>query len=161
MTKHHNLIIMRHVIVRQSNRRRANYSINKPVFTVRQRTLINPNMIPSEDRHTVTVWYRFPPVMSWGASHLSVPTCLAVMFMNLVDYNVGHVLDRHARPPAMCTVAQRPSMVLKEFMMSSSLRWMVMSRWKMIQSGSSCYTVCINVPGLGVSVSSFPESVTT
>ena len=40
-------------------------------------------------------------------------------------------------PPAICTEAPRPSRVLKEFIMSSSFSWIVMSRLNMIQRGSS------------------------
>lgn len=63
-------------------------------------------------------------------------------------------------PPAMCTFAPRPSMVLNEFMISSSFSLITMSCLKMIHSGSSWITACLRVPGLGFTGLS-PESVTT
>ena len=64
-------------------------------------------------------------------------------------------------PPAMWTLAPRPSMVLNEFMISSSFNRITISRAKMIQRGSSWITAYRRVPGFGLTGSSSPESVTT
>lgn len=64
-------------------------------------------------------------------------------------------------PPAMCTLAPRPSMVLNEFMINSSFNVITMSRAKMIHMGSSWITAYLRVPGFGFTGSSSPESVTT
>ncbi|GAV59802.1 hypothetical protein CFOL_v3_03333 [Cephalotus follicularis] len=64
-------------------------------------------------------------------------------------------------PPAMWTLAPLPSIVLNEFMMSSSFNIMTMSRSKMIHNGSSWITPYLRVPGLGFTGSSSLESVTT
>lgn len=98
MTKQHDLIMMCHVIVRQSYSRRAHDSINESVFTIRERAMVNPNMTPSKDRDTITVRYSPPPKVPWRASYHSVPTLLTIMDMNPMDDNVGHVLDRDTRP---------------------------------------------------------------
>uniref|UniRef100_A0A2P2JLE0 Putative pectate lyase 5 n=1 Tax=Rhizophora mucronata TaxID=61149 RepID=A0A2P2JLE0_RHIMU len=64
-------------------------------------------------------------------------------------------------PSAMCTLAPLPSIVLNEFIMSSSLSLITMSRANMIHRGSSWITAYLRVPGFGVTGSSSPSSVTT
>ncbi|CAA6662587.1 unnamed protein product [Spirodela intermedia] len=64
-------------------------------------------------------------------------------------------------PPVMCTLAPRPSMVLKLFMISSCFRVIFMLLEKTIHRGSSWMTAWRRVPGLGSAGLPSEESVTT
>ncbi|KAF7838224.1 hypothetical protein G2W53_006706 [Senna tora] len=98
MTQQHNLIMVRHIVIRNSNRRGPMNRIDQPIITIRQRAMIHPHVAPSEDRHTVTVRYRPPPVVPCGVPHHSVAPLLAVVYVYAVYYYVRHVLYRDAGP---------------------------------------------------------------
>lgn len=61
--------------------------------------MIHPHVASTEDRNSVTVRYSPPPIMARRVPHISIPALLAVMYVQAMDNNVGHVLYSNAWPP--------------------------------------------------------------
>lgn len=70
--------------------------INEPIFAVGQGAMVHPDVAPAEDRDAIAVRYGPPPVVLWGVAHHSVSAFLAVVYVDAVDDDVGHVLDGDA-----------------------------------------------------------------
>lgn len=92
----HHFVMMRHVIVRNRDRCRPVNGVDQPIVTVRQRAVIHPDMASAEDRDAVAVRQRSEPEMPRGISHVCVPSLLAVVNVQSMNYDVRHVLNRNA-----------------------------------------------------------------
>jgi len=55
VSQKHNLVMMGHVIVGDGDGRGSMNGINETITTIRQRAMINPNMLRIKDGHTITV----------------------------------------------------------------------------------------------------------
>lgn len=97
MPHKHDLVMMSQVIIRNGNRGRPVYGVDQPVVTIRQRAMVDPNMAPAEDRHTITVRYSPPPIVRGGGPHISVSPLLTVVYIDPVNNNIRHVLYSDAR----------------------------------------------------------------
>lgn len=71
--------------------------VDQTVRAVRQRAVVNPHVRAAENRDGVTIRRRPPPVMRRRVSHVSIASLLAVVDVDAVDDDVGHVLDGDAR----------------------------------------------------------------
>lgn len=60
--------------------------------------MVHPHVAPTEDGHAVTVGYSPPPVVLWGGPHHSIPSLLAIVYVQTMNDNVGHKLDGDAWP---------------------------------------------------------------
>ena len=98
VAQQHDLVMMGHVIVRNGDGRGSMNGINQPIIAIRQRAMIHPNVAASKYRHPITVRYSPPTVMARGVPHISIPSSLAIMYVNPMNYNVGHVLYSNAWP---------------------------------------------------------------
>lgn len=93
VTHQHDFVVVGHVIVGDGDGGGPLDHVDEPVLAVREGAVVDPDVAPTKDRHAVAVRYGPPPVVPRGAPHVSVPSLLAVVDVNPVDDNVGHVLD--------------------------------------------------------------------
>lgn len=98
VSQQHDLIMVRHVIVGNGDRGGPMNRINQPIVAIGQGAMVHPNMAPTEDGHAVAVGYGPPPEVVWGVPHHSVPSLLAIVDVESMYDNVGHVLDGNAWP---------------------------------------------------------------
>ena len=118
---------------------------------------------PSEERHTVTVqrFRRTSQIRRWR-SYPPKPQRCARTHHDRRWSSKCYSRGQNGVHDVVCRWNMiQIFLVFKVFLMCSSFRWMVMSRLKLRQSGSSSTTACLNVPSFGVTWSSFPESVST
>lgn len=92
VSQQHDFIMMCHVIIRNCDKARPFDGVDQTVVTVRQGTVVHPDMRSAEDGHAVAVRYSPPPEVPWGVTHHSIPSPLAVVYVNAVYDNVGHIL---------------------------------------------------------------------
>lgn len=85
-----------HVIVRDGDGSGAMDGIDEPIMAVWEWAVVHPDMAPTKDGYPIPVWYRPPPVVTRGISHVSVPPLLAVMDVESMYDNVGHILYSNA-----------------------------------------------------------------
>ena len=97
VSQKHHLVMVSQVVIRDRNSRRSMNGVDQTVRAVRQRAVVNPHVGPSENRDSVTVRCRPPPVMRRRISDVSIPSLLAVVDVDAVDDDVGHVLGSDAR----------------------------------------------------------------
>ena len=90
--------MMGHVVVGDGDGRGSMDGIHQSVIAVGERAVVHPNMASPEYGHPIPVWYRPPPVMVGGVPHIGVASLLAVVYVEAMNDNVGHVLDSNARP---------------------------------------------------------------
>lgn len=98
VSQEHDLIMMGQVTVRNCDGRGSMNGIYQPIIAIRQRTMVHPNVAPSKNRHPITVGYSPPTVVAGRVPNISIPSSLAIMYVNPVDYDVGHVLYSNAWP---------------------------------------------------------------
>lgn len=109
MSQKHNLIMMCHIIIGQRNTSGTMYDINQPIVTIGQRTMVNPNISPTQYRHSIAVRFTPPPIMPWGVPYVTIPPSLAIVYVYpMYDY-VCRVVDLYAWPT--CHVYARPTSV--------------------------------------------------
>lgn len=94
----HNLVMMGHVIVGDGDGRGSMNGINETITTIRQRAMINPNMLRIKDGHTITVRLSPKPRVMWRVSNVGVPRGLAIMNVNTMDNNVTNIVYSNASP---------------------------------------------------------------
>lgn len=97
MSNDTNLVVMSEIVIGDGNGCRPHNRINQPIRTIRQRSMINPNMTRSKNRNRVTVRHRPPTIMRRRASHHSVTRPPTIMYINPMDDDVRHILDRDTR----------------------------------------------------------------
>lgn len=92
----HHLIVVREIIVGDRYPRGPHYRVDQPVGAVAQRAVIHPYLLRAEYGDPVTV--RLAPVPDVGRRRGDhrVPRGLAVVDVDVVDDDVGHVLEREA-----------------------------------------------------------------
>lgn len=98
VTQQHDLVMVRHIIVRNRNSRGSMNSINQSITAVRKRAMIHPNMASPENRNPVSVRQSPPPIMPRRVSNISIPALLAVVDVQTMDDDIRHVLNSNARP---------------------------------------------------------------
>lgn len=92
VTQKHNLVMMRHVVVGNRDGCRSMYGIDEPVVTIRQRAMVNPNVLPAENRHAVPIRLRPPPRVVRRVSNVPVPGLLTVVYVDPMDDDVGDLM---------------------------------------------------------------------
>ena len=85
--------MVRKMVVRYGNPSGPHNRIDQPVSAVRQRAMVDPELPGTEDGDAITVRYAPPPNMGWARSYVSVPGGFTVMNMDVVDDDVGDVLE--------------------------------------------------------------------
>lgn len=88
--------MMRKMVVRDCNPRRSHYRINQPVRTVRQRAMIDPDLAGPVDGDPVAVGSPPPPDVGGAGGDVGVAGGLAVVDVDVVDDDVGDVLEGYA-----------------------------------------------------------------
>lgn len=96
VAQEHNLVVVREVVVRNSNSRGPHYGVNQPVRTIRQRAVVDPDLARAVDGDPVAVGYPSPPDVGGAGGNVGVPRGLAVVHVDVVDDDVGDVLEGHA-----------------------------------------------------------------
>lgn len=61
--------------------------------------MIHPNVASAEDGNAVTIRHSPPAIMARRVPHISISALLAVMYVQAMNNNVGHVLDSYAWSP--------------------------------------------------------------
>lgn len=98
VAEQHDLVVVSHVIVGDGDGGGPVDGVDEPVVAVGQRAVVDPDVAPAEDGHAVAVRDRPPPVVPRRVPHVGVPSLLAVVDVEPVNYDVGHELDGDARP---------------------------------------------------------------
>lgn len=98
VSQEHDLVVVGHVIVWNSNGSGAMNGINKSVTAVRERTVINPNVASTKNRNSISIRQSPPAIVAWRVSHISIPTLLTIMYVQPMDDHIRHVLYRYAWP---------------------------------------------------------------
>ena len=108
VAQEHDLVMVCHVIVRNSDGRRTMNGINQSITAVGQRAMVHPNMASSEDGNSVAVRQSPPAVMGGGVSHVGIPTSLAIVDVNTMNYNVGNILYGNAGSTSNVHICSSP-----------------------------------------------------
>ncbi|KAF7820188.1 hypothetical protein G2W53_025643 [Senna tora] len=93
--KHH-LVVMPEMAIRNRDPRRPHYRIDQPVRAIRQRAVVDPDLARREDGDPVAVRLAPPPHVRGAGADVGVPGGLAVVDVDVVDDDVGDVLEREA-----------------------------------------------------------------
>ena len=93
VTQQHHLVVMREIIVGDSDRCGPHYGIDQTVRAVRQGAVVDPDLVRREQGDAVAVRYAPPPRVGRGGPHDGVARGLAVVDVDVVDDNVRHVLE--------------------------------------------------------------------
>lgn len=97
VSQKHNFVVVSQVVIRDRNSRWSMDGVNQTVHAVRQRAMVYPHMGPTKNRDGVTVRRRPPSIMRRRVSNICISSSLAVVDVDTVDNDVGHVLDGDAR----------------------------------------------------------------
>jgi len=92
VSQKHNLVMVGHVVVGDGDGSGSMNGINQPITTIRQRAMIDPNMLRVEDRHSIAVRLRPKPRVLRRVSDVGVPRRLAIVNVNSVNDHVAHVV---------------------------------------------------------------------
>lgn len=98
VAQQHHLVMVREVVIGDGYRSRAVNRVDQPIPAIRQRAVVHPNMAPAKNRHPVPIGNSPPPVVLRRVPDVSIPSLLAVVYVEAVDDDVGDVLDGEAGP---------------------------------------------------------------
>ena len=84
---------MREIIVGDCDPCGPHYRIDQTVRAVRQGAVVDPDLVRREQGDAVAVRYAPPPCVGRGGPYDGVARGLAVVHVDVVDDNVGHVLE--------------------------------------------------------------------
>ena len=84
---------MSEVVVRYRYRRRAQHHIDKPIGTMTQGAMVDPDLLRSEDRDPVAVRSTSPPDFRGRSGDDGSSGRFTVVDVDVVDDDVLHVLD--------------------------------------------------------------------
>ena len=96
VSKKHHLIMVRKMTIRNSNPSGPHNSIDQAVRAIRQRAMVDPDLPRAKNRNPITVRFASPPYVRWTGSYVGVPGGSAVVDVDVVDDDVGDVLERDA-----------------------------------------------------------------
>lgn len=88
--------MVREIAVRDRYRRRPHDRVDEPVRAVRQRAVIDPYVPGPEDRYAVAVRLTPVSIMRWAGPHVGLAAGHAVVDMDVVNDNIGDVLECYA-----------------------------------------------------------------
>lgn len=98
VSQKHNLVMVGHVIVGDRDGGGSMNGIDQPILTIRQRAMIDPNMLRVKDRDSVAVRFRPKPRVLRRVSDVRVPGGLAIVNVNPMNDHVAYVVYGDAAP---------------------------------------------------------------
>lgn len=96
VAQEHDLIMMGHVVVRDGDGCGSMDGIDQSIVAVRQRAMVNPNVLTSKDGHPIAVRYSPPPGMLRRVSDIAIASLLTVMYVNAMNDDVGGIMNGYA-----------------------------------------------------------------
>uniref|UniRef100_A0A0D3FZ20 DAD domain-containing protein n=1 Tax=Oryza barthii TaxID=65489 RepID=A0A0D3FZ20_9ORYZ len=103
----HHLVVVREVAVQHGDRRRPHDGVDEPVGVPRQRAVVHPHVARRVERDAVVVGAGALPVVRRRGAHVRVAGGDAVVDVDVVDDDVGDVLERDARAAGAGAVTRR------------------------------------------------------
>lgn len=96
VSQEHNLVVVGEVVVGNSNRGGTHYGVDQAVRAVREWAVVDPDLPGAEDGDAVAVRSPPPPHVRWTGAYVGVPWRRAVVDVDVVDDDVGDVLEGDA-----------------------------------------------------------------
>lgn len=93
---HTDLIVVREVVVGDSNSSGTHYRINKSISTIRERVMVNPNVAGTKNGNGIPISHSSPAIMGGRATNHGIARGLAIMDVKAMDDHVGHKLNGNA-----------------------------------------------------------------
>uniref|UniRef100_A0A0E0HCK9 Uncharacterized protein n=1 Tax=Oryza nivara TaxID=4536 RepID=A0A0E0HCK9_ORYNI len=105
----HHLVVVREVAIRHNDRRRPHDGVDEPIGAPRQRAVVHPHVARRVERDAVAVGAGAPPVVRRQGVHIRVAGGDTIVDVDVVDDDVGDVLERDARAAGAGAVTRRRS----------------------------------------------------
>ncbi len=105
----HHLVVVREVAIRHNDRRRPHDGVDEPVGAPRQRAVVHPHVARRVERDAIAVGAGAPPVVRRQGVHIRVAGGDTIVDVDVVDDDVGDVLERDARAAGAGAVTRRRS----------------------------------------------------
>lgn len=96
VSQEHDLVVVGEVVVGNGNCGGTHYGVDQAVRAVREGAVVDPDLPGAEDGDAVAVRSAPPPNVSWAGAYVGVPRGRAVVDVDVVDDDVGDVLERDA-----------------------------------------------------------------
>lgn len=95
----HHLIVVRKIVVRYRYPRGPHHRVDQPVVALPERAVVDPDVLGPEYRDPVAVGLRTVPVVRRARPHVGIARGVAVVDVDVVDDDVGDVLEGDAPAP--------------------------------------------------------------
>lgn len=105
----HDFVMMGHVVVGDGDGSGSMDGIDESISAIREGTMVDPDMPPTEYGNPIAVRYSPRAFVAWRVSYHSIPSLLAVMYVDAMDDDVAHVMYGDAW--SSCNVDARTSTV--------------------------------------------------